>query len=86
MILPFPLSEYKIMLFEIFSQQLLSLAWKYDRLSVLVQNCLGVEVPPPSSAFKQLKDQLCVVTPPDKTLIMAEVLSLKIELESVSLV
>ena len=78
MVLALPLGEDKVMLFEVFFQQTLILPWLYHGLAVLIHGRLAEQIPPPAAAFEELVDQLGVVTPTDESLVMSEILTLKV--------
>ena len=82
-----PLREDKVVLFEIFSEELgRCLAMLHDNFTVLVQDRRCEQVPPPATLLEQLQQELRVVATPDESSIVLKQGSLEMELYIIALV
>lgn len=82
-----PLSEDKVVLLEVLSEQLhRRLPVLHDHLPVLVVLGRLIQVPPPAALLEDLEEQLGVVAAPYETLVVLEELPLEVQLDLVALV
>lgn len=82
-----PLCEDKVVLFEIFSEELgRCLAMLHYDFTVLIQDRRGKQVPPPATLLEDLKQELRVVATPDESSIVLKQGSLEMELNIIALV
>ena len=82
-----PLSEDKIVLFEVFSQKLLGrLAMLLDSLPIFIVLGRLEKIPPPATLFEYLEEKLSVVTAADESSIVLEQLPLEIQVDRIAFI